>query len=171
MDVLLPAIALDVGVARIGLAVSDLSGRFAFGRGFIKRQKLPLDIAALQQLMQQEQAKIVVVGLPLRTDGGYSGQTQRVRAFAKDLERAGLVVVLQDERFTTRLASSQLLVTSSKRDRLEKGLTDTQSAVLILQTFLEKRRAELERSEATEPERSEATELERSEANQFEDEA
>ncbi len=160
MDVLLPAIALDVGVARIGLAVSDSSGRFAFGRGFITRQKLPIDIAALQKLMQQEQAKTVVVGLPLRTDGGYSGQTQRVRAFAKDLERAGFIVVLQDERFTTKLANSQLLVTSNKRDRLEKGLTDTQSAVLILQTFLEKRRAELERLEDTELNRLEDGELE-----------
>jgi RNase H-fold protein (predicted Holliday junction resolvase) len=63
-----------------------------------------------------------------------------VRAFAKDLERAGIRIALQDERFSTKLANSQLLVISSKRDRLEKGLTDAQSAVLILQTFLEKRR-------------------------------
>jgi putative holliday junction resolvase len=133
-------LALDVGVARIGLAVSDPSGRFAFPRGFIVRQKLGLDIAAIQTQMQQENAHSVVVGLPLKTDGGYSGQTQRVRAFAKDLERAGIVVELQDERFSTKLAQSQLLVTSNKRDRLEKGLLDAQSAVLILETYLTRTR-------------------------------
>jgi putative holliday junction resolvase len=131
-------LALDVGVARIGLAVSDPSGRFAFGRGFIVRQKLKLDVAAVQNQMAKEHAHTVVVGLPLKTDGTYSGQTQRVRAFAKDLERAGIEVVLQDERFSTKLAQSQLLVTSNKRDRLEKGLLDAQSAVLILETYLQK---------------------------------
>ena len=136
----LPAIALDVGIARIGFAVSDITGRFAFPRGYVKRIKLTADIAAVRNLMQQENASLVVVGLPLRTDGAYSGQTQRVRAFAKDLERVGIRIALQDERFSTKLASSQLLVTTSKRDRLEKGLTDAQSAVLILETFLEKRR-------------------------------
>ncbi len=140
----LPAVALDVGIARIGFAVSDTTGRFAFGRGFVKRIKLTTDVAAVKNLMQQEKAALVVVGLPLRTDGAYSGQTQRVRAFAKDLERAGIRIALQDERFTTKLANSQLLITSNKRDRLEKGLTDTQSAVIILETFLEKRRLKLE---------------------------
>jgi putative holliday junction resolvase len=136
----LPAIALDVGIARIGFAVSDTTGRFAFPRGYVKRIKLTADIAAVRHVMQQENASLVVVGLPLRTDGAYSGQTQRVRAFAKDLERAGIRIVLQDERFSTKLANSQLLVIASKKDRLEKGLTDAQSAVLILETFLEKRR-------------------------------
>ena len=139
----LPAIALDVGIARIGFAVSDETGRFAFPRGYIKRIKLTADIAAVRNFMEQENASLVVVGLPLRTDGAYSGQTQRVRAFAKDLERAGIRIALQDERFSTKLANSQLLVISNKRDRLEKGLTDAQSAVLILETFLEKRRLKL----------------------------
>jgi putative holliday junction resolvase len=142
----LPAVALDVGIARIGFAVSDTTGRFAFPRGFVKRIKLTTDIAAVKNFMQQENAELVVVGLPLRTDGAYSGQTQRVRAFAKDLERAGIRIALQDERFTTKLANSQLLITSNKRDRLEKGLTDAQSAVIILETFLEKRRLKLEQT-------------------------
>jgi putative holliday junction resolvase len=129
-------LGLDVGVARIGVAVSDTSGRFAFPRGYIVRQKLALDIVAVKAQMDKEHAQTVVIGLPLKTDGTYSGQTQRVRAFAKDLERAGIDVQLQDERFSTKLAQSQLLVISNKRDRLEKGLLDAQSAVLILETYL-----------------------------------
>jgi putative holliday junction resolvase len=103
--------------------------------------RAPLDIAAIKAQMTKEQAQTVVVGLPLKTDGSYSGQTQRVRAFAKDLERAGIQVELQDERFSTKLAQSQLLVTSNKRDRLEKGLLDAQSAVLILETYLARQAA------------------------------
>ncbi len=136
-----PVIALDVGLARIGLAVSDSNGRFAFGRGYHTRVKLRPDIEAVKAFMEKEAARAVVVGLPLRTDGRYSGQTQRVRAFAKDLERAGLTVILQDERFSTKLADARLLVTTNRRDRLERGLSDEASAVLILETYLEKVRA------------------------------
>jgi putative holliday junction resolvase len=133
-----PVIALDVGLARIGFAASDSSGRFAFGRGYHTRVKLKADIEAVKALMTKESARAVVVGLPLRTDGQHSGQTQRVRAFAKDLERAGLIVFLQDERFSTKLADARLLVTTNRRDRLERGLSDEASAVLILETFLER---------------------------------
>jgi putative holliday junction resolvase len=143
-----PLIALDVGLARIGFAVSDSSGRFAFGRGYCTRVKLKADIEAVRAFMDKEGARAIVVGLPLRTDGQHSGQTQRVRAFAKDLERAGLTVFLQDERFSTKLADARLLVTTNRRDRLERGLSDEASAVLILETFLErvKQREEKEKT-------------------------
>jgi putative holliday junction resolvase len=140
-EILFPLIALDVGLARIGLAVSDSSGRFAFGRGYHTRVKLKVDIEAIKAFMQKEEARAVVVGLPLRTDGQHSGQTQRVRAFAKDLERAGLTVILQDERFSTKLADARLLVTTNRRDRFDRGLSDEASAVLILETYLDKIRA------------------------------
>jgi release factor glutamine methyltransferase len=134
----LPAIALDVGEARIGFAASDVQGRFAFGRGYHTRGRLENDINAVRDLLGREQAKMIVVGLPLRTDGADSPQTQKVRAFATALETAGLPVAFQDERFTTRIAT-QNLKTQTKKKRQGKGNTDEASAVAILETWLSKR--------------------------------
>jgi release factor glutamine methyltransferase len=134
----LPAIALDVGEARIGFAACDPQGRFAFGRGYHTRSKLEADVNAVKTLLEQERANLIVVGLPLRTDGADSPQTTRVRAFAAALEAAGLLVTFQDERFTTRIAT-QNLMGQSKKKRQEKGNTDEASAVAILETWLQRR--------------------------------
>ncbi len=140
MSEFLPAIALDVGEARIGFAASDAQGRFAFPKGYHTRASLELDIKAVKDFLETENAKAVIVGLPLRTDGTDSPQTLKVRSFASALEAAGLPVILQDERFSTRIATQSLLAGSSRKKRQEKGRTDEASAISILETWLEKRR-------------------------------
>jgi len=78
-----------------------------------------------------------VVGLPSTLRGGDSAQTQKVRAFAAELEKAGLVVVFEDERLTTRLAAQGLATSGlKKKQRQEKGRLDERAAVLILETYL-----------------------------------
>lgn len=128
-------LALDVGDARIGVARGESGSSFAFGRGFITRTKLSKDIRALKDLLQQEKAELVVIGLPKSKDGTDSPQTQKVRSFAKELEKAGVSVVLEDERFTTRLAS-QKLRDLPKHKRQEKGRLDETAAILILESYL-----------------------------------
>ena len=140
MTDLLPAIALDVGTARIGFAASDAQGRFAFPKGYYTCVSLELDVQAIKKFLKAENAKAVIVGLPLRTDGADSPQTLKVRSFAQALETAGLNVILQDERFSTRIATQSLLAGSSRKKRQEKGRTDEASAISILETWLEKQR-------------------------------
>ncbi len=130
-------LALDVGDARIGLAKGEVGSSFAFGRGFMTRTKLQDDIGALQNLMSQEQATYLVIGLPKSTDGKDSAQTQKVRSFVNHLEKAGIKVVLEDERFTTQLAS-QYLRDLPKHKRQEKGRLDEAAAILILESHLAK---------------------------------
>ncbi len=130
-------LALDVGDARIGLAYGEIGSSFAFGRGFIERGKLSKDIEALKELCEKEKADYVVIGLPQSKDGTDSIQTQKVRAFAKALGDAGLKVVLEDERFTTRIAT-QRLQTLPKHKRQEKGRLDEASAIVILESHLQK---------------------------------
>ena len=132
-------LALDVGEARIGVAVGRLGSSFAFGRGFVTRSKLAADVAAVQSLAANEGAARVVVGLPSRLRGGDSAQTQKVRVFAAELEKVGLVVVFEDERLTTRLAAQGLATSGlKKKQRQEKGRLDERAAVLILETYLAK---------------------------------
>lgn len=138
-------LALDVGQARIGLARGERGSAFAFPRGWLTRSgNLKADVAAVREAAGKEQAGLLVVGLPLRSGGGDSQQTERVRAFAAALEAAGLRVELQDERFTSKLASQQIARgPRSRRSRQQKGLEDEAAAVLILETWLQRQGAGL----------------------------
>lgn len=130
-------LGLDVGEARIGLARGEVGSPFVFGRGALERTRQADDVSAIRALMEAERASLLVVGLPTRSDGGRSAQTQRVLAFARALEEAGLELALEDERYTTRLAA-QRLGGLSKRKRRDKGRLDEAAAVLILESFLKR---------------------------------
>jgi putative Holliday junction resolvase len=132
-------LGLDVGDARIGVAVGEVGLGLAFGRGVITRTNLAQDVAAVQALCRQEQTDCVVVGLPRLTDGSESRQADKVRTFAAALERSGLAVTFEDERFTTRLAAQELRRSGlNKTKRQEKGRQDEAAAVLILESYLTK---------------------------------
>lgn len=130
-------LALDVGDARIGVARGQTGSSLAFGRGAVVRTRQSDDVAEIARRAREEGAARVVVGLPTRTDGSDSKQTQRVRAFARALADAGLTVELEDERFTTRIAQRALATGPLPRGkRREKGRIDEASAVLILESWL-----------------------------------
>lgn len=128
-------VALDVGEARIGLAVGATGSPWAFGRGYLVRKSLPHDLTALAAFAQTEGAEKFVVGLPLRTDGRPSAQAGRVMALAEAMRGKGLEVELLDERFTTKIAQARLLH-APKRVRQEKGKLDEASAVALLESYL-----------------------------------
>jgi putative Holliday junction resolvase len=139
-------LGLDVGDARIGVARGEVGSRLAFGRGAIGRGRQADDVAEVARRAREAGATRVVVGLPTRTDGRDSKQTQRVRAFARALAAADLRVEFEDERFTTRIAERGIahgpLPAGKRRD---KGRVDEASAVLILESWLERQEEEAPR--------------------------
>lgn len=120
----LPVIlALDVSKSRIGFAVNR--GRLAFGRGSVDRKRLPLDLKAVRLRVQDTGAAVLLLGLPLRTDGAHSPAADRVRAFGRILREQGYEVLYQDERFTTQRARA-----------LGAADEDEAAAVQILELYL-----------------------------------
>ena len=82
----------------------------------------------------------VVLRLPVEEAGGEGESAARVRAFARRLEAAiALPVVLVDERYSSREAAAQLR--QSGRRRLPREAIDAAAATIILQQFLDRRRA------------------------------
>lgn len=128
--------ALDVGEARIGLAVGELGSRWVFGRGYLVRKNLETDLAALLEFAQREGIGQWVVGLPLRTDGTPSAQVEQVMVLVEALRGQNLQLELFDERFTTKLGQVRL-AQAPKRVRQEKGKLDEASAVALLEGYLE----------------------------------
>lgn len=128
--------ALDVGEARVGLAVADEGSPWVFGRGYLVRRSWEADMAALARFVQQEQISRFVVGLPLRTDGRPSQQAERVMRWVEVMQQQGYQVETIDERYTTQLGQ-QRLREAPKRLRQEKGKLDEAAAVAILEHYLQ----------------------------------
>jgi putative holliday junction resolvase len=134
-------LALDVGLRRIGLAVSDALGITAQGMPTLQRRNKRSDLAALRGVVAKHEVAEVVVGHPLHLSGKEGRQAEKVVAFADDLrEHLGIPVHLWDERLTSAQANRVLRETDmSIRRRSE--VVDQMAAVLILQAWLDSRRS------------------------------
>ncbi len=130
--------ALDVGEARIGLAVGEEGLPFAFGRGYLVRRGLEEDVEALLDFVRREGLSKLIVGLPLRTDMRESAQAGRVLPLVEALRARGVEVELLDERYTTQAALARLQH-APKRVRRDKGKLDEMSAVVLLEGYLARR--------------------------------
>jgi putative Holliday junction resolvase len=94
--------ALDVGEARIGVAVSDELGLTAQGISVVRRTGGRRDLEALAEVLAPYAPERLVVGLPLAMDGSEGRQASRVKAFAvRAAAHLGLPLDYQDERLTT----------------------------------------------------------------------
>lgn len=132
-------LGLDIGDARIGVAISDPLGITAAGLHTVERKNMRTDIAAVSELCQRHGAVEIVVGLPKNMDGTIGEQAQKVQSFARKLARAtGLPVIYEDERLTTISAIRTLTVQGVKTGK-NKALVDQQAAAIILQKHLDRR--------------------------------
>jgi len=101
----LKVLALDYGSARTGVAVSDPTGTVARPLCIVERASSEAGIARLRELVQEQQAERVVVGLPLTLRGERGAQAAETERFVAHLQAAvGVPVETFDERFTTALA-------------------------------------------------------------------
>lgn len=131
--------ALDVGDARIGVAVSDELGITAQGIGVVQRVGGKRDLEALAQMLGPYTPERVVVGLPLNMNGTEGPQAARVRAFADKVgAHLGLPIEFWDERLTT-VAAERILLEADVSRRRRKDVIDKVAAALILEGFLARR--------------------------------
>jgi putative Holliday junction resolvase len=134
--------AIDLGKARVGIAVSDELGLLAHPRPFLEgKSRKPL-IAALVAMAREEGIERFLVGLPLEMTGEEGPAARRVMAFAQELANAaGVDIELVDERLTTVEAAQQLRA-SGINAREGKSLVDGVAASVILQSWLDARRGD-----------------------------
>ena len=133
-------LALDIGTVRIGAAISDSLGIIAQGLGVWNAQNDEWR-KNFDEAVKTYDPKIVVAGLPLRTDGKDSESALRVSEIIQQLrtEYPGIEFVFQDERFTTVIAQRTLIEADTSRRKRKKNV-DKVAAVIILQDWLESHR-------------------------------
>ncbi len=137
-------VAIDLGEVRVGIAVSDPGQIIASPAETLhvpRGQDEPL-VDSLAKVVERHVAVGAVVGHPRRLDGREGAAAQRARRIAGMLaDRAGIPVVLFDERFTTVEAERVLLdADMSRADRRET--VDRVAAGVLLQAALEVLRRE-----------------------------
>lgn len=132
---------LDVGQARIGVAISDPLGWTAQGLSVWVRRGRAADLAHLQELVRAHGVKALVVGLPRRTDGSMGPEARGVADLAREWSEAlNMPVHFWDERFTT-VEAHRTLAAGKMPERKRRQVVDQVAAALMLQAFLDHRRA------------------------------
>ena len=133
-------LAIDLGKARTGIAVSDEGELLASPVCVIQeydRMRLADRVASVAK---EHRAGLLVLGLPRNMDGSEGESARSARDFGGLLEeKTGLPVAFQDERGTTVTAHNYLNQTNT-RGRKRKSVVDAVAAVIILQNHLDYRR-------------------------------
>lgn len=132
-------LAFDFGEKRIGVAVGECELRSASPLLTFDAETNDARWSAVGRLLDEWKPVTLVVGLPLSPDGVPQDMTARAERFARQLEgRYRLPVVLQDERYTSAEADSQLRDEGGVRDwRSRKQKLDAHAAQLILKDYFD----------------------------------
>lgn len=143
------ALCLDLGRRRIGVAVSDRSGTVASARTVLERSgSRERDYRRIAALVREEEAEIVVVGLPLSMNGGHGAAAKGALSEARAIGSVvGVPVVTHDERLST-VTAERTLREAGLDGRKRRAVVDKVAAAVILQSWLDTRRSGARRSDS-----------------------
>ncbi|MFM7262557.1 MAG: Holliday junction resolvase RuvX [Acidimicrobiales bacterium] len=133
-------LGIDLGARRIGVAVSDISGTVATPLTVIHRSRSRRhDHEAIANLVREEEAVAVVVGLPLNMDGSRGPAAKAAATEAGVLGTVvGVPVHLHDERLTT-VTAERALREGGVRGKDRRSVVDKVAAAVLLQGWLDAR--------------------------------
>lgn len=129
-------LAVDFGLKRTGLAVSDELRLIANGLTTVRTSEL---LVFLSDYIPREGVDCVVVGEPKQMSGIPSEIESNIKGFIKGLAAKFPTIKIErcDERFTSQMAFDTMITAGlKKKDRQNKELVDTISATIILQTYM-----------------------------------
>ncbi len=136
--------AVDLGLKRTGIAISDAQERLASPVGTIEEWDLTRLAQRVAALAVEQGAQQLVVGHPRNMDGSRGESARRAEDFAATLATlTGLPTELWDERMTTVSAIGYLNETNV-RGKKRKQVVDTVAATIILEDYLSSRRLQAE---------------------------
>ena len=132
-------LGLDLGDARIGVAISDEARRMAVPLGTV-RTGAPADVRAIADLIREHGVTLVVVGHPLLLSGEAGERAHHAERFAAAIGQVlGVPVRLQDERLST-VEAERALRESGTTGRDLRRTIDRSAATVILQAWLDTNR-------------------------------
>lgn len=129
-------LGLDLGLKRVGVAVSDEMGLMAHPLCVIPYSGQDNLLARVKELAAEQGAEVVVLGVPRNMNGTEGQGARRSVRFARKVEsETALKVALCDERLTTSQAEKEMIALGKSRKRRRMTI-DEAAAVLILENYL-----------------------------------
>jgi putative holliday junction resolvase len=136
---MISVLGLDLGRKRIGVAGCDRLGWFATGLTTIHRTDFERDMAQLQQIVQDRDVTLLVIGLPYSLDGSLGPQAKYTQKLGQRISQAlNLPIEFMDERHTSQEAEG-MMQAERLRPSQQKALVDRKAACIILQQWLDQR--------------------------------
>jgi len=133
-------LAVDPGSKRVGLAVSDPTGTIAQALSTVPAEPAESLAARLAEIAKAQDARRIIVGLPLRMNGRHGPEAVAAQELANALRKAsGLPIELVDERLTTAEAERSLIASGVRREKRKLSI-DKVAATLLLQAHLDRKR-------------------------------
>jgi putative Holliday junction resolvase len=129
-------LGLDLGDARIGVAISDDRRRIAVPLGTV-RTGAPADVRAIADLVRGHDVTLVVIGHPLHLSGDAGERAHHAERFAEALDAfLDVPVLLQDERLSS-VEADRALRQAGASGRERRRTVDRSAATVILQAWLD----------------------------------
>ena len=130
------ALAIDLGEARVGIAVSDDLGMLAHPMETIQ-VKAGRVVQRILEITREKGTQTIVVGMPRNMDGTFGPAAQKAREFIESLKlETPCRVVPWDERLTT-VSAQRSLHEAGKNARAQKAIIDQVAAQILLQSWLD----------------------------------
>jgi len=127
---------IDFGDARIGLAVSDLTGTLVGEAWTMEEWNMERAAMRIAEEAKRREVGTLVLGLPKNMDGSEGPRAEKSRAFRELLiAESGLPVILWDERRSS-IEAHAILHAAGKREKIHRRTVDAVAASLILEGYL-----------------------------------
>ncbi len=132
-------LGLDLGTKTLGVSISDKTGLIASFYDSFRYEKEDELLKKIKDIVEKESIDVIVLGLPINMDGSLGFRAEETTTFKNKLEDVlDKKIVFQDERLSTRVATDVLIEADMSRKK-RKGVIDGVSAVVILQTYLDRK--------------------------------
>jgi putative Holliday junction resolvase len=132
-------LAIDYGLKRTGLAVTDPLQIIATGLTTIESYKL---LNFLKEYFKREIVELILIGEPKNLDDSDTHATHLVKQITEKIQKEfpSMPVKMVDERFTSKMASRAMIeMGMKKKQRQNKALIDEIAATIMLQDYLANR--------------------------------
>jgi len=130
------ALGIDLGDARVGVAVSDDLGMLAHPLETISTQSTNV-VKRVLALAGERSAETIIVGMPRNMNGSHGPAADKAKAFIEELRReTTLPIVSWDERLST-VSAQRALQEAGRNTRKQKSVIDQVAAQIILQSWLD----------------------------------
>ncbi len=132
-----PALGIDYGEVRVGVAATDMLGILAHPVESILRKRVD-PVERIAELAFRRGARTLVLGLPLRLDGEEGSSAAKVRAFGVLLQsRLPDIPLVYVDEFMTTVAAQEKLRSAGRKTVRHRAVIDQAAAVEILNNWME----------------------------------